>query len=162
VQVGWRFYAGAALFIGALLAWLLVPAASAAGWSASKIATLSGVLFVANKIALLAAIAVMGKAGFNHLKRLIFGFFRKFGPAQQVSRSRYHLGLVVLMVPVLMTWIAPYAPAILGSEGIYGNLENRALELLLLVGLFLLGGEFWDKVRALFKPRAKVEFGPGR
>lgn len=26
------------------------------------------------------------------------------------------------------------------------------------MGLFLLGGEFWDKVRALFKHRAKVEF----
>jgi len=162
VQVGWRFYLGAALFLCALLAWLLVPLATSAGWSTSKIATLSGILFISNKIALLAAIAIMGKPGFNHLKRLLFGFFRKFGPSQQVGRTRYHVGLIVLMVPVLLTWIAPYAPAILGNEGIYASLENRALELLLLVGLFLLGGEFWDKVSALFKHRAKVEFGPAR
>ena len=36
VQVGWRFYLGAAIFVAAFAAWLLVPAASAAGWSASR------------------------------------------------------------------------------------------------------------------------------
>jgi hypothetical protein len=39
-------------------------------------------------------------------------------------------------------------------------LQNLPLELLLLVGLFLLGGEFWDKVRALFRQGAKVEIVP--
>jgi hypothetical protein len=30
---------------------------------------------------------------------------------------------------------------------------------LLLIAPFLLGGEFWDKVRALFRPAAKIEIG---
>lgn len=30
---------------------------------------------------------------------------------------------------------------------------------MLLIGLFMRGGEFWDKLAALFKYRAKVEFG---
>ena len=162
VQVGWRFYLGAAIFVAAFAAWLLVPAASAAGWSTSQVASLTGGIFIANKLGLLAAIAVMGKPGFNHLKRLLVGVFRKIGPPQQVSRSRYLLGLILFMVPVLMTWIAPYAPTLLGTAGVYGFLESRALEALLLVGLFLLGGEFWDKFGALFKHRAKVEFVPAR
>jgi hypothetical protein len=61
-----------------------------------------------------------------------------------------------------MTWVAPYAPTLLGTAGVYGFLESRALEVLLLVGLFMLGGEFWDKFSALFKHRAKVEFAPAR
>ena len=162
VQVGWRFYLGAAIFVAAFAAWLLVPAASAAGWSASKLASLTGGIFIANKLGLLAAIAVMGKPGFNHLKRLLMGVFRKIGPPQQVSRSRYLLGLILFMVPVLMTWIAPYAPTLLGTAGVYGFLESRALEVLLLVAFFLLGGEFWDKFSALFKHRAKVEFASAR
>ena len=160
VQVGTRFYLGAAIFIGSLAMWLLVPAASAAGWSASQIASLTGGVFIGTKVGMLAAIAVMGKPGFNHLKRLLFGLFRKVGPPQHVSRERYRLGLLLFLVPMLMTWIAPYAAAIFGTTGIYGFLESRALEALLLVGLFLLGGDFWDKLGALFKRRAKVEFGP--
>ncbi len=159
VQVGFRFYLGAAIFVAAFAAWLLVPAASAAGWSASQIASLTGAVFVANKLGLLTAIAVMGKPGFNHLKRLMLGLFRKVGPPQQVNRERYRIGLLLFLVPLLMTWVAPYAAAIFGTAGIYGFLESRALEILLLVGLFLLGGEFWDKLGALFRYRAKVEFG---
>jgi hypothetical protein len=158
VQVGTRFYVGAAIFLGAISMWLLVPAASAAGWSASKIASLTGGVFIGTKIGMLAAIAVMGKPGFNHLKRLLLGLFRKVGPPQEVSRERYRLGLLLFLVPVLMTWIAPYAAAIFGTTGIYGFLESRALEALLLVGLFLLGGNFWDKFAALFKHRATIEF----
>jgi hypothetical protein len=158
VQVGTRFYVGAAIFLGSMAMWLLVPAASAAGWSASKIASLTGAIFIGTKVGMLAAIAVMGKAGFNHLKRLLFGLFRKVGPPQRVGRDRYRLGLVLFMVPVLMTWIAPYAAPIFGTTGIYGFLESRALEALLLVGLFLLGGDFWDKLGALFKHRATIEF----
>jgi hypothetical protein len=158
VQVGTRFYVGAAIFLGSLAMWLLVPAASAAGWSASQIASLTGGVFIGTKVGMLAAIAVMGKPGFNHLKRLLLGLFRKVGPPQHVGRERYRLGLLLFLVPVLMTWIAPYAAAILGTTGIYGFLESRALEALLLVGLFLLGGDFWDKLGALFKHRATIEF----
>lgn len=148
VQVGWRFYLGAVIFVCAFAAWLLVPIASAAGWSTTQIASLSGCIFIANKIGLISAIAIMGKPGFNHLKRLLFGFIRKFSPAQQIGRSRYRLGLILFMVPVLMTWVAPYVTAILRPGSVYGFLQERALEVLLLIGLFLLGGEFWDKVRA--------------
>jgi hypothetical protein len=51
----------------------------------------------------------------THLKRLLFGFLRKLGPPQQVGRRRYYLGLILFMVPVLMTWAEPYV-AILGRE----------------------------------------------
>jgi hypothetical protein len=124
--------------------------------SAIQIPNLSGVLFIANKLALLIAIAILGKPGFNHLKRLLFGMLRKLGPPQQVGRRRYDLGLILIMVPVLMTRVEPYA-AVLSPESVYWFLEDLPLELLLLIGLFLVGGEFWNKVRALIRHAAKVE-----
>jgi hypothetical protein len=36
-------------------------------------------------------------------------------------------------------------------------LQDLPLELLLLMGLFLAGGEFWDKVRALSRHATKIE-----
>jgi hypothetical protein len=159
VQMGWRFYSGAAVFVGTQAGWLLVPIASVAGWSTAQIASLSGGVFIATKVGLVTAIAVLGKSGFNHLKRLLFGFLRKLRPPQQVGRRRYYLGLILFMVPALMTWAEPYV-AILGPGSVYLFLQDLPLELLLLVGLFLLGGEFWDKVRALFRQGAKVEIVP--
>ena len=95
----------------------------------------------------------------THLERLLFGFLRKLRPPQQVGRRRYYLGLILFMVPALMTWAEPYV-AILGPGSVYLFLQDLPLELLLLVALFLLGGEFWDKVRALFRRGAKVGIVP--
>jgi hypothetical protein len=159
VQLGWRFYLGAAVIVGTQAGWLLVPIASALGWSTPQIASLSGAVFVATKLGLIIAIAILGKPGFNQLKRLLLGFLRKIGPPQQVGRRRYNLGLILLMVPVLMTWVEPYS-ALLGVGGVYQFLQDLPLELLLLIGLFLLGGDFWDKVRALFRHGAKIEIVP--
>lgn len=157
VQVGWRFYVGVAFLSCIVLDWGLIPMASAAGWSTAQIASLTGGILIANKVVLVLAVAIMGKAGFNYLKQLLFGFFRKFAPPQQVSRSRYRLGLILFMVPILMTWIAPYVTGLLRPGSVYGFLQEMALEVLLLIGLFVLGGDFWDKLRALFRSRAKVE-----
>lgn len=147
---------GTLIFVGTQAGWLLVPIASVAGWSTAQIASLSGGVFIATKVGLVTAIAVLGKSGFNHLERLLFGFLRKLGPPQQVGRHRYYIGLILFLVPVLMTWAEPYV-AILGPGSMYLFLQDLPLELLLLVGLFLLGGEFWDKVRGLFRQGAKVE-----
>ena len=157
IRVTWRFYAGVAVIACAFGAWGLVPIASAAGWSTRQIASLSGAIFIGSKVGLIAAIAIMGKDGFNYMKEVVFGFLRKFGPAQQVSHSRYALGLLLFLVPLWMTWIAPYVTGLLGPQSAYGFLQSLPLEVLLLVGLFLLGGDFWDKLRALFSHAARVE-----
>jgi hypothetical protein len=161
VELGWRFYVGVAVLLCSVLSWGLIPIASAAGWNTTQMASLTGGIMIANKVLLIGAIAIMGKPGFNHLKGLIFGFMSKFAPAQQVSRGRYQLGLILFMVPMLMTWLAPYIGGLVLPGSVYGFLQDLALEVLLLIGLFVLGGEFWEKVRALFRHRAKVEI-PGR
>jgi len=161
VKVGWRFYTGVAVLVIGYGAWGLVPLASSAGWSTAKIASLSGAIFIISKVALVAAIAIMGKDGFNYMKQLLMGVLHKFGPAQHVSVGRYRLGLVLFNVPVLMTWVAPYVTGFVREGSVYGFLQGISLEALLLVGLFLLGGEFWDKARALFVHRARVEIPRG-
>jgi len=166
VQVGARFYIGAAIFAMGLLIWGLVPLASAAGWSGTQIASLTGGIFVANKVGMLVAIAVMGKPGFNHLKRLLFGLLRRVGPPARVSRNRYGAGIVLFAITIALSWVKPYAFGI-DADGLYELVANVPLTLLLLVSVFVLGGDFWDKLGALFRYRTKVAFpddgtSPGR
>jgi hypothetical protein len=61
-------------------------------------------------------------------------------------------------VPFVFGWLTPYAadmvPGYAGNEFTYAVLGD----VLLLASLFVLGGDFWDKVRALFLRRAKAAF----
>jgi len=156
-QVGWRFYLGVAIFVCAFGAWALVPLGSAVGWSTAQLAGLSGGIFVANKIGLLAAVAVMGRSGFNYLKGLIFGTLRKVVPAERVSRGRYRFGLTVFVLAIIADWLEPYVLGVGGRDGLHRMIQDVPVGLLLLASLAVLGGEFWGKLRALFSYRAKVD-----
>jgi hypothetical protein len=154
---GWRLKLGVALFgLSIALPVLGVPLVAAMGLSA--VATVSGVLLVGGEVLGIAAVAVMGKSGYAYIKNRVFGFLKQYGPPAEVSGTRYTIGLVMFAMPIVFGWLAPYAadliPGYLGNEITYGIVGD----LLLLVSLFVLGGDFWDKLRALFIRGAKVVF----
>jgi hypothetical protein len=78
-----------------------------------------------------------------------------------VSRTRYRIGLALFLIPILTGWLLPYI-----SHMIPGYAEHRYFllicgDLMFVLSLFVLGGEFWDKIRALFLYDAKAHF-PGQ
>ena len=81
---------------------------------------------------------------------------RKLKPAASVSRRRYSIGLVLFVAPILFSWIVSYVPSWLPGDYLVRGWINLGLDLLTLAGLFVLGGEFWDKLRALFLYDARV------
>lgn len=144
---GWRFKVGVALFAWIILSWLSLPIEAALGMPASTIGATTAVLLVLNKVVFVVATAVMGKAGFLALKATVF---RKIAPPVKVSPMRYRIGLVMFILPfihsLLETWASHMAPQLV---------QNRlwvdiAMDGLLIASLFVLGGNFWDKLRALF------------
>ena len=102
----------------------------------------------------LAAAAIMGKSGFNHLKGKVFGFFKKYALPVTVSRTRYRLGLVMFLVPLLFGWLEPYLSPLSPRMSQQRLVLAVTGDILLLASLFVLGGEFWDKLRALFSHTA--------
>jgi hypothetical protein len=106
----------------------------------------------------IAAVAVMGKPGYAYIKNRIFGFLKQYGPPSEVSRSRYTIGLVMLAVPFIFGWFPPYAADLV--PGYQGNEFTYAIvgDLILLASLFVLGGDFWDKLRSLFIHDASARF----
>ena len=153
-----RLYAGGTIFIAGFLSPLLIPLVTMLPLSDGWKTALSGLLLVGiPELAMLVAAAVMGKAGFNYLKQLLFGFLGKhFAPPETVSITRYRIGLVLFSIPLLFGWLVPYV------SGYFPFFDEHRLmfatigDVLLLSSLFVLGGEFWDKLRALFIHRARV------
>jgi hypothetical protein len=114
-------------------------------------------LFISNKILLILAIAVMGKSGFQQLKRSVFGYVSTLAPTEQeVGPARHRVGLVMFCLPLISSFLEPYVDTL--WPGLRPNLwQVQALGDAMLVGsFFVLGGNFWDKVRALFIRTARV------
>jgi len=156
---GWRFKLGVALFVISMIGPLLaLPAIALLGLSAAMTATVSGLTLGGAEVLLIVAAAVMGKSGFAYLKQRAFGLLKRYGPPAQVGRVRYGIGLVMFVVPVAFGWAMPYAADLLPNLDanllIYGIVGDA----LLLASLFVLGGDFWDKLRSLFVRDARAVF----
>jgi len=154
-----RLVLGAAIFFTGQLSLLLVPWIVSSDLSTPWKTGLSGLFLLGiPELALLAAVAVLGKPGFNYLKLKLFEFFKKYGPPVKVSPTRYRIGLVMFVLPLLAGWLLPYVAHLLPFYQ-----ENRFVVLVMgdvmfISSVFVLGGDFWDKIRSLFIRDSRVQF----
>ena len=152
-----RIVAGVSVFaLGWIVTLSTVPIITASPLSASAQATVSGiVVFVGPKIGVLAAIAILGKPGFNYLKRKVFGFLK---PPAEVGPVRYRIGIVMFVAAMLFGLLERYLGYFVANEIALEIRSSLAIDVLLLASILVLGGDFWDKIRALFIREAKVQF----
>jgi hypothetical protein len=152
-----RIIAGVSVFVlGWVVTLAIVPLITASSLSASAQATVSGiVVFVGPKFGVLAAIAILGKPGFNYLKRKVFGFLK---PPAEVGPVRYRIGLVMFVVALLCGFLERYLAFFVANDIAREIRTSIAIDLLLLASILVLGGDFWDKIRALFIREAQVQF----
>lgn len=100
------------------------------------------------------AIAILGKPGFAYLKSRVWAWFKKHGPPATVGRTRYRIGIVMFVLPLFFGWINPYVASYIPEYSTHRVAVNLAGDLLFLTSFFVLGGDFWDKVRGLFLHQA--------
>jgi len=98
----------------------------------------------------------MGKDNFERIWTSAMRHLKTLKPAGNVGKTRYKVGLYMLVCPTLYAWIASYVPSWLPEDYVLRVCVNVALDLITLASLFVLGGDFWDKVRALFLHDARV------
>ena len=122
---------------------------------------LSGFLAVTPVLSKVAAVAVMGKPGFKLLKHCLSGFLGRFRPAEQVSRRCYRFGLALFVLGIVFGTMLPYAPGILVDWQANQQFWSLVSDAVLLVSLFVLGGEFWNKLAVLFDCNAKASVPNG-
>ena len=165
---GLRYRAGLTVLVLSFLSPLLIPLVAASGISTGLKTILSGLLAVGiPELGVLAAVAIMGKPGYRQILQKVSGFMRKHGPPDEVNLVRYRIGLVMFVVPVLFAVVQPYGEHALAGGPIHDMWTNARLQvaiagdILFLSSFFVLGGDFWDKVRALFVHGAKAVMPSG-
>ena len=158
-DVTWRFRLGVILFILGLIFPIFIPLALTIEMSAKWKTAVTGMMAVGiPDLMWIAAAAIVGKEGFKAIRDKFFGYFKKFGPPQEVSKTRYRIGLVMFVVPLLFGWLEPYTSTILPGYDSYRLVYNICGDVLFISSFFVLGGDFWDKIRALFNYDSEVHF----
>jgi hypothetical protein len=127
-------------------------------WPVAVKTVASGILLLSFEIMVFPAIALMGKENFNRIIAWAKSILKMLRPTGCVGRTRYAIGLVLLVGPVLFGWVASYVPPRLFVENSVRVWTNLGLDLMVASSLFVLGGDFWDKLRALFRYDAKAMF----
>jgi hypothetical protein len=161
-----RLIAGAAILAGALVVKIVGPAliVSSDLPTAWKTGLTAALFIIVPKILIVSIVFLLGKAGFAYLKSVIYkGVGRALAPLappKQVSRTRYRIGLVLFTVALLEAWLFPYLernfPGLVERHRVWDWFSDGVL----IASIFVLGGDFWDKLRALYIHGARVQFPP--
>ncbi len=156
-QFDWRLKIGVSLFaLSIILPLVGLPLIASMNLSAALITTVSGGLLLAGELLGVAAIAVMGKEGYLFIKEHLFGFLKQYGPADKVGKTRYRIGLLMFFIPFLFGWASPYLIPLITDQGQLPLAYAILGDILFLASFFVLGGDFWDKVCALFDQNANI------
>ena len=155
----WRFPAGVAIFVLGFCAPLAIPLVVASSLPAGWKTAVSGALALGvPEVMMIAAAAVMGQEGFIKLKGHFGRFFKKVGPPDRVSVNRYRVGLLMFAAPLLLGLLGPYVHTHLPGFDDHPMWWHVGGDLVFVASFFVLGGEFWDKLRSLFVHGARAVF----
>jgi hypothetical protein len=158
---GWRLRLGGAIFVVGFLSPALIPVVVRSPLSTEWKTALSGLLLAGiPELFTIAAVAVMGKPGFDALKQTLASFLRRYGPADEVGRDRYRVGLVMFLVPFGFAFLSHYAGHLIPGYAERPHLFGLTGDIMLVASVFVLGGNFWDKLHALLRHDATAVFAP--
>jgi hypothetical protein len=160
-QTGWRLRLGLAILIVGFASPLLIPVVTATDLPSGWKTAISGALALGiPEVFSILAIAIMGRAGFDTIKARFFSFIKRHGPPDRVSKIRYRIGLVMFVLPLLFGWLGLYFAHYILNYDDYRLALNVTGDLILISSFLVLGGDFWDKVRALFIHDAVAQMRP--
>ena len=148
---------GGMILVVGFMSPLLIPLVVHSDLPISYKRILSGLLaFGIPELFMIAAVAVMGKQGFDFLKNKALNFLKVFAPSDEVSLTRYRIGLVMFSLPIIIGIAQPYLELYLPFFKELPIWWTISSDILFVSSFFVLGGDFWDKLSGLFKHNVKV------
>jgi len=146
-----RLIIGAIVFILGFMAPLLIPLVTRSELSVALKTTLSGLLMAGiPELFMIITVGILGKDGYQYLKGKVLAFLKKHGPPQKVSLIRYKIGLILFSIPLLLALLFPYIQNHFHQLETIEMYINIGGDIMFFTSFIVLGGEFWDKIRALF------------
>lgn len=164
----WKHRLGLALAVYSVVPLCTVELVAFLDVSAAAAVTFGAIYLASGEIAFLAAVALLGKPFVTAVKDKIKGFFRRPGqPARprSIGRTRHAIGVSLFLLSIV-PYYATMGLLLLAHPR---EPDRQALLYLLLAGealffvsLFILGEEFWARLKRLFEWPGKEQAASGR
>ena len=155
---GIRFYVGLGVFIASffMLPTGLVLREFIAGsfWKGFVL----GVFWISAPLMKIGSVAILGKPSYAWINYQMHYFYHKVAKPHQITPLRYNFGLILFVLPFLPNYMISFMPHLIPISLQTRYIIIMASDLVFLSSLFVLGGDFWDKLRALFIYKAKAKF----
>jgi len=157
IKKDWKFYTGITFLILSCLLPLVGLILPFLGFPVAESAFLVGVFTVGGpEVMIMLAAAFIGKEGLLYFKSKIKKFFKRKKTVKPVSKQRYYFGLFLLLASGVPLYLNAYFPEILPKDE-----EDKILILILsdfifVISFFILGADFWEKFKSLFKWNVKI------
>jgi hypothetical protein len=155
---GTRFYAGLGIFV---LSFFMLPT----GLFLQKFATfhttkhlIIGIFWLLAPLMKISSVAILGKPSYLYIKSIFRHHVVRVIKPYHDSRIRYNIGLLLFFFPIIPTYIMAYAPQFFSDKFLLRLILNISVDVIFIASLFILGGDFWDKLKALFIFSAKANF----
>ena len=154
----WKFYLGIALFtyswIPYIFVFMIMPFLH---FTTTEALSISSITLISAESAFAISVVLLGKDFMNMIKAKFKGIFSKKGSSTQskpISKLRYRIGIILFIltisIPSILTEVVlyyDYADAIGLNNLLYIFLS---FDVIFIASLFILGGEFIEKLRELF------------
>lgn len=153
---------GIIIIIGHVLAPLSAPIVAASGLAPGIKAPISGFLLLGfPQLTTIVAVIILGKPGFAWVKMKLYGLLKKMAPPARVSKARYLTGLSLFILVLVTNTLEPYVSAVFPELIKHRLVFAMTGDIVLMISVFILGGDFWDKLQSLFtyKPLNKLTAG---
>ena len=135
-----RLYAGMTLLILSAISPLFGFLVAKANLSLMMKTTVIGLLTACiPEVLILLAAAILGKENFERIKSKVFSMLKRLRPNARVSRTRYIVGLIMFLIPVIPTYVMAYAPQCLPDASPARLYVNLAADFIFAASLFVLG-----------------------
>ena len=159
----WKFYTGLSFFVFSIIMpvfSLLIPVLN---FSTATSAVLVAITIAGGpEIALIIAAIFWGKETLNYFKHKVFAwlkqFFKRLKPPQYVGKTQYYIWLFVWIISGIPGIVDTYFPNLIFPEQQDQKIYLAILlDGLFVVSFFMLGGQFWDKIGAIFRYDSPAE-----
>ncbi len=103
------------------------------------------------ELCLIVGAALSGKKAVQMITEKVKKLFRR-GPPKPVSKCRYIVGLVALLLGNVIMFLRDYAPPLFHLKVSDLTLlgVNLVADFIIIISFFILGEQFWEKLKKLF------------
>ncbi len=150
-----RLWLGGGIILAGQFGLAFIPLVTSSNLSTDWKTVFTGLFLIFPELGLLAGVSVLGRPGFDWLKGRLFGLWKA-----PVGPQRHSLGITLFLLSGLLAWLAPYAAFLFELPLKTLLICALTADLIFILSMLLLGGEFWDKLQALLKRGEKKEPGP--